>query len=255
MKTDSASWITALWCRDLSNSEKLWVMPCRATEEGWVIVKSSDTTWSTGRRTMQHFSIQTLVLKVLTWCGTWSTLCQWLTWRWLACLVVASNTNFHSYIRDLREQKLRPRRMLILSTEGCCLLWWEGPRQIASILGGEMGSRFFSIFPLMFQGLLWMVFQDTDWPQLGSALKSFVLHVEKFEGWKETVWKSLHLHVNVLIVARSSNSRWYYHYQLLLGSFLQRRWRMKAIHFINWSLMFKVLEYKITHILSIWCII
>ena len=96
--------------------------------------------------------------------------------------MVASDTNVHSYIRDLREQKLMPRRMLILSTEGCCLLWWEGPRQIPSILGGEMGSRFFSIFPLMFQGLLWMVFQDTDWPRLGSALKSFVLPVETFEG-------------------------------------------------------------------------
>ena len=27
---------------------KLWVMPCRATQDGWVIVKSSDEMWSTG---------------------------------------------------------------------------------------------------------------------------------------------------------------------------------------------------------------
>ena len=32
----------------LSNSMKLWAMPCRATQGGWVIVESSDKTWSTG---------------------------------------------------------------------------------------------------------------------------------------------------------------------------------------------------------------
>ena len=42
------SWITALlWWRGLHNSVKLWAMPCRATQDGWVIVKSSDTMWST----------------------------------------------------------------------------------------------------------------------------------------------------------------------------------------------------------------
>ena len=30
------------------NSVKLWAMPCRATQEGRVIVESSDKTWSTG---------------------------------------------------------------------------------------------------------------------------------------------------------------------------------------------------------------
>ena len=32
----------------LSNSMKLWAMPCRATQEGWVMVESYDKTWSTG---------------------------------------------------------------------------------------------------------------------------------------------------------------------------------------------------------------
>ena len=42
------SWITDLLCwRGLHNSVKLWAMPCRATQDGWVIVKSSDTMWST----------------------------------------------------------------------------------------------------------------------------------------------------------------------------------------------------------------
>ena len=37
------TWITAL-----SNSMKLWAMPCRATQDGWVMVESSDKMWSTG---------------------------------------------------------------------------------------------------------------------------------------------------------------------------------------------------------------
>ena len=32
----------------LSNSMKIWAMPCRATQDGWVMVESSDKTWSTG---------------------------------------------------------------------------------------------------------------------------------------------------------------------------------------------------------------
>ena len=41
------SWIIALsWQRGLCNSIKLWTMPCWATQEGQVIVKSSDEMWS-----------------------------------------------------------------------------------------------------------------------------------------------------------------------------------------------------------------
>ena len=36
------------WTTALSNSMKLWVMPCRATQDRWVMVESSDKTWSTG---------------------------------------------------------------------------------------------------------------------------------------------------------------------------------------------------------------
>ena len=36
------TWITAL-----SNSMKLWAMLCRATQDGWVTVESSEKTWST----------------------------------------------------------------------------------------------------------------------------------------------------------------------------------------------------------------
>ena len=36
------------WITDLSNSMKLWAMLCRATQEGQVMVESSDKMWSTG---------------------------------------------------------------------------------------------------------------------------------------------------------------------------------------------------------------
>ena len=38
------------WTIALSNSMKLWAMPCRATQDGWVMVESSDKMWSTGER-------------------------------------------------------------------------------------------------------------------------------------------------------------------------------------------------------------
>ena len=38
------------WTTALSNSMELWVMPCRATQDRWVIVESSDKMWSTGER-------------------------------------------------------------------------------------------------------------------------------------------------------------------------------------------------------------
>ena len=50
--TKLITWITAL-----SNSMKLWAMLCRATQDRWVIVQSSDKTWSTGEvngKPLQH---------------------------------------------------------------------------------------------------------------------------------------------------------------------------------------------------------
>ena len=45
----SVLYITALsWRRGLHNSMKLWAMPCRATQDRQVIVKSSGKMWSTG---------------------------------------------------------------------------------------------------------------------------------------------------------------------------------------------------------------
>ena len=36
------------WTTALSNSMKLWAMPCRATQDGRVMVERSDRMWSTG---------------------------------------------------------------------------------------------------------------------------------------------------------------------------------------------------------------
>ena len=36
------------WTTALSHSVKLWAMPCRATQDGRVMVESSDKMWSTG---------------------------------------------------------------------------------------------------------------------------------------------------------------------------------------------------------------
>ena len=45
----------------LSNSMKLWAMPCRATQVGCVMVKSSDKMWSTGEgngKPLQYFCLE-----------------------------------------------------------------------------------------------------------------------------------------------------------------------------------------------------
>ena len=45
------------WTTALSNSMKVWAMPCRATQDGQVMMESSDKTWSTGEGNANHFSI------------------------------------------------------------------------------------------------------------------------------------------------------------------------------------------------------
>ena len=56
------SWITALlWQRGLHNSMSLWVMLFKVTNDGWIIVKSSDKMWSTGEEngnTFQYYWLQ-----------------------------------------------------------------------------------------------------------------------------------------------------------------------------------------------------
>ena len=46
------TWITAL-----CNTMKLWGMPCRVTQDGWVMVESSDKMWSIGGGSANHSCI------------------------------------------------------------------------------------------------------------------------------------------------------------------------------------------------------
>ena len=60
--TKMSTWITAL-----SNSMKLWVMPCRVTQDQRVMVESSDKRWSTGEGNGNHFSILVLRTPWIAW--------------------------------------------------------------------------------------------------------------------------------------------------------------------------------------------
>ena len=53
--TKMITWITAFY-----NSVKLWVMPCRATQDRRIMVDSSDKTCSTGEGNTNYFSILAL---------------------------------------------------------------------------------------------------------------------------------------------------------------------------------------------------
>ena len=45
------TWVTAL-----CNSMKLWAMPCRATQDGWVMAERWNKTWSTGEGNGKSFN-------------------------------------------------------------------------------------------------------------------------------------------------------------------------------------------------------
>ena len=50
------------WQSTLSNSMKLWAMPCKSTQDGWVIVESSEKMWSSEEgngKHLQHSYLET----------------------------------------------------------------------------------------------------------------------------------------------------------------------------------------------------
>ena len=53
------------WTENFFNSMKLQAMPCRATQDGWVMVESSAKTWSIGEGNGNHFNI-------LAWRTPWA---------------------------------------------------------------------------------------------------------------------------------------------------------------------------------------
>ena len=64
-KTDQQiTWIIAL-----SNSVKLWAILCRASQDGWITVKTSHKMWSTSKGMASHLSILTLTTPWTVWKG------------------------------------------------------------------------------------------------------------------------------------------------------------------------------------------
>ena len=64
------SWIIALlWCRGLHNSMKLWAMPCRATQDGWVIVVFWQNMVNWRREMVHHSSVLAARMPRTLWKG------------------------------------------------------------------------------------------------------------------------------------------------------------------------------------------
>ena len=57
------------WILALSNSMKLWAMPCRAIQDGQVMMESSDKTWSSGEGNANYFRILALRTPWTVWKG------------------------------------------------------------------------------------------------------------------------------------------------------------------------------------------
>ena len=57
------------WTTALSNSLKLWAMPCRATQDRWSIVEGSDKTWPLEKGMANNFSILELRIPWAVWKG------------------------------------------------------------------------------------------------------------------------------------------------------------------------------------------
>ena len=106
--TKLITWITAL-----SNSMKLWAMPCRATQDGLVMVGSSDKMWSTGRgngKPLQYSCLENPMnsmrrqkrYETERWTSQvgWASLVAWLVknlptmqaWKWSRSVVSDSAT-------------------------------------------------------------------------------------------------------------------------------------------------------------------
>ena len=70
----------------LSNSMKLWAMPRRANQDGWVMVESSDKMWSTGQGMANYFS-------------TFALRSPWRVWKGKKIWPHPSLHNFHMKVR------------------------------------------------------------------------------------------------------------------------------------------------------------
>ena len=82
-----------------------------ATQDGWVMVESSDRTWSTGERIENHFNILALrTSSIQSLSHVWLYETQWIT----ACQASLSITNFRSSLRLMSIESVMPSSHLIL---------------------------------------------------------------------------------------------------------------------------------------------
>lgn len=153
--------------------------------------------------------------------------------------------------------------MLILSPGGCPLLWWVGT-QAGSIVfwEGQVGPWPSAFFFQCFNSHWGWCSKLLPPSSTGFCPKVTGAHAaKKFERMEVDVWgtvlKNSQSAVSVIIVNYKFKLKVILSLLIRVSClFLQGRWRMKAIHFVNWLLMFKGLEYKITqHVLTRWSII
>ena len=80
----------------------------------------------------------------------------WLEWHQVTIFTFVSETSKGTEV-DAK------RNVYSFFTWGCCLIWWEGPSQILSILGREQGDRpNLQLYSPEALGLLWMLLQSAD---------------------------------------------------------------------------------------------
>ena len=128
VKSASPSWITVLsWKRGFCNSMKLWAMPCRATQDRWVIVKSSDKMWPTrggNGKPLQYSCVRTL-WKVWKGKNTRHRKVSPLGWKVSNILLGKSGGQLLTLIAPERMKWLGQSR----NTTSCGCVWWESEVQ------------------------------------------------------------------------------------------------------------------------------
>ena len=113
------------WTTALSNSMKLWAMLCRATQDRWVIVESSDKMWSTGEgngKPLQYSCLENPMSNVIK--PNIRTLKDELPW--LVCAQYVAGDQWRSNSRKNEEMEPKQKQYPVVDETGdgskvwCC---------------------------------------------------------------------------------------------------------------------------------------